>query len=278
MFCRHLYQYTQGYFVCVKCRKRVRQQRTYYRKSKKRVGIILVVIAVAVIGLFLFYPSINPSYVTIQTPNFIKIPESPVPKIIKIPIPQLPLSKSIHLPNLSMSNLTSIIPEATPPPSLDELKQIALDDINKYRTQNGVHALTLGTARSSQIYTEELLKEGCIHHVDSRLMRSGDQHVLAAVVEQEPAAAPGPVHGEQDRHVGAPLDSVPGGARGQLDIGDAAVGRVERIDREVKTSFQLLVGPDLHARAAECRALRQWAPQRHLEARHRHEFGLMREW
>lgn len=167
MFCRHRYQYTQGYFVCVKCRKRVRQQRTYYRKSKKRVGIILVVIAVAVIGLFLFYPSINPSYVTIQTPNFIKIPESPIPKIIKIPIPQLPLSKSIHLPNLTMSNLTSIIPEATPPPSLDGLKQIALDDINKYRTQNGVHALTLGTARSSQIYAEELLKEGCIHHVDS---------------------------------------------------------------------------------------------------------------
>lgn len=168
VFCKHNYAYTQGYFVCVKCRKRVKQQRTRYRKSKKRVGIVLGVIVTAVIGFFLFNPTINQSSVTIQTPNFIKIPSSPIPKIIKVPIPQLPLSKPISLPNVTMPNLPSIIPEATPPPSLDELKQIALDDINKYRTQNGIHTLTLGIARSSQIYAEELLKEGCIHHIDSK--------------------------------------------------------------------------------------------------------------
>jgi uncharacterized protein YkwD len=155
--------------VCVKCRKTVRQKRSRYRKSKKRVGIILGVIAAMAVAFFLIYPpSINPSYVTVNTPKFIQVPESPIPKIIKIPIPQIPSSNQIKLPNVTIPNLPSIVPVSTPPPSLDELKQIALDDINKYRTQNGVHLLTLGTAKSSQIYAEELLSEGCIHHVDSK--------------------------------------------------------------------------------------------------------------
>ncbi|SHO44276.1 hypothetical protein NSIN_20289 [Nitrosotalea sinensis] len=168
VFCRHQYQYTQGYFVCVKCRKRTYQKRTHYRRRKKGPWIILSIIVVAVIAYFVFHPTINSSFVTIQKPNFINIPGSPAPKIIKVPMPKLPVSIPIKLPDVSVPNLPSIIPQAVPPPSLDELKQIALDDLNKYRTQNGLHVLTLGNARSSQIYAEELLQEGCIHHIDAK--------------------------------------------------------------------------------------------------------------
>ena len=167
VFCRHNYQYTQGYFVCVKCRKRTSQKRTHFRRRKNRTWIILSVIASIAITYYVFHPTINSSFVTIQKPNFINTPDSPPPKIIKIPIPKLPVSIPTKLPDVSVPSLPSMI-QSTPPPSLDELKQIALDDINKYRAQNGIHPLTLGNAKSSQIYAEELLQEGCIHHIDSK--------------------------------------------------------------------------------------------------------------
>lgn len=167
MFCKHRYQYTQGYFVCVRCKKIKRQQRTRWRKSHDRTAIILIIIAIVAIGIFLVYPSINPSSTT-KIPSFITIPASPISKAIKVPMPQLPVSKPFSLPKVTIPNIRSIIPESAPPPTLDELKKIALVNINKYRAENGLQPLTLGTARSSQIYAEELLKEGCIHHIDSR--------------------------------------------------------------------------------------------------------------
>lgn len=59
----------------------------------------------------------------------------------------------------------SLKPE--PPPPLHELKQIALDDINKYRAENNARPLVLGIATSPQLYAEELLEERCIHHVSN---------------------------------------------------------------------------------------------------------------
>lgn len=71
--------------------------------------------------------------------------------------------------------------------SLDELRQVALDDINKYRKQNGLSALSLGSAVSPQLYSKELLMEGCIHHISDRgegpMLRyknNGDQMFLVA--------------------------------------------------------------------------------------------------
>ena len=109
MFCRHRYQYTQGYFVCVKCRKRTYQKRTYYRKSKKRVGIILCVIAVVVIGFFLFYPSFNPTYVTIPIPNFTKVK---IPTSIQVPaftVPHFTISNFTKVQIPTLQNITNII-------------------------------------------------------------------------------------------------------------------------------------------------------------------------
>jgi len=51
---------------------------------------------------------------------------------------------------------------------MTEPQRITLNDINKFRIQNGLHALNLGTAKSPQLYAEELLNESCIHHIDSK--------------------------------------------------------------------------------------------------------------
>lgn len=62
------------------------------------------------------------------------------------------------------------LPKYEPPNeyTLAELKQIALDDINKYRKEQGLRTITLGNAKSPQLYASELLVEGCIHHVSDR--------------------------------------------------------------------------------------------------------------
>ena len=49
--------------------------------------------------------------------------------------------------------------------SLDQLKQVALDDVNNYRTQNGLKPVSLGTATAPQKYSELLLSRGCINHI-----------------------------------------------------------------------------------------------------------------
>lgn len=87
----------------------------------------------------------NDNKPAIKIPNVeIKIPEVKIPEI-KIPTVESP-------------------PELT----LGELRQIALDDINKHRTENGLGAISLGSAISPQRYAKELLKEGCIHHISDR--------------------------------------------------------------------------------------------------------------
>lgn len=81
---------------------------------------------------------------------------------IKIPNVQ------IKIPEVKVPEIK--IPTVKPPPelTLNELRQIALDDINKYRTENGLGVISLGSAISPQRYAEELLKEGCIHHISDR--------------------------------------------------------------------------------------------------------------
>jgi hypothetical protein len=52
--------------------------------------------------------------------------------------------------------------------SLQELKQIALNDINRYRNEYGLSSIPMGYAKSPQLYASELLVEGCIHHISDR--------------------------------------------------------------------------------------------------------------
>src|SRR5262249_37139670 len=75
--------------------------------------------------------------------------------------------------------------------------------------------------------------------------------------------------------VRTPLDTSISSARRQLRIGDAAIRRVEGVDRDVQTSLQLLVRADL----TECHAACKRAPLSHLETGHRHDLASVgRSW
>lgn len=100
---------------------------------------------------------------------------------IKVP------SVEVKIPEVKIPEIKMPTFESTPELTLEELRQIALDDINRYRTENGVGAISLGSAISPQRYAEELLKEGCIHHVSDmgegpmlRYKNNGDTMFLVA--------------------------------------------------------------------------------------------------
>lgn len=65
--------------------------------------------------------------------------------------------------------------------TLDQLRQIALDDINQYRTQSGLNPIPMQNARASQIWADHLLSEGCIAHregnsgPEQRYLDNGDK-------------------------------------------------------------------------------------------------------
>lgn len=66
--------------------------------------------------------------------------------------------------------------------SLEELKKVALDDINNYRVNNGLNPISLGIAIAPQKYAQVLLQRGCINHISQdglnplgRYKASGDE-------------------------------------------------------------------------------------------------------
>ena len=65
--------------------------------------------------------------------------------------------------------------------STDQLRQIALDDINQYRIQAGLSQLPLHDAKASQVWADHLLSEGCISHKEGtsgpeqRYLDNGDK-------------------------------------------------------------------------------------------------------
>ncbi len=87
--------------------------------------------------------------------------------------------ESVVIPDIKISEIQIPkieIPSFEPPeqPTLQELRQIALDDINKYRKDKGVRSISLGDAKAPQVYAEQLAQEQCIHHVSN----SGDGPML----------------------------------------------------------------------------------------------------
>jgi len=71
----------------------------------------------------------------------------------------------ITIPELDVPEISLPTYESPPDYTLFELKQIALDDINRHRAEHGVGAITLGNAKAPQMYAEDLGEENCIHHV-----------------------------------------------------------------------------------------------------------------
>ncbi len=155
--------YTQGYFYCKKCGHRRYSGSYRGRKRTKKIGIGLGIFATITIVAFVAVnysdnfqiPSTTIEQITeyVPKPPIFKLP--PLPEPFTMPAPPSPDTKTSDEPTKTY-------------PTLTELRQIALDDINKYRIEKGLRTIALGSAKSSQLYAEELLKEGCIHHVSDR--------------------------------------------------------------------------------------------------------------
>jgi uncharacterized protein YkwD len=154
---------------------RIRKYRNPYKKKQaKKIGIaISLVVIIGIIG-FLFSNGIFEINEENLNESIKNIPTS-IPKEIQIPIQEktdeivTDINKQIEIVKKvpEIEKITSQIPKVEPPKqfSLEELKQISLDDINQYRTEQGLRTISLGSAKSPQLYSEELLLEGCIHHV-----------------------------------------------------------------------------------------------------------------
>jgi len=178
-FCRHHYRYTQGYFFCTKCGHK-RYSGSYRRRRRgKRIGI----------GLAISLAIIIFAYVVVNNPDIPKIPTSSIAPELAPSITK-ELQKQGSEISKSLQKGSDILTESLKPeplPTIDELRQIALDDINKYRIERNLRSLVLGTAMSPQLYAEELLKEGCIHHISDsgegpmlRYKNNGDKMFLVA--------------------------------------------------------------------------------------------------
>ena len=78
----------------------------------------------------------------------------------------------------AITNLSSTASHAVAP-SKDELYQMALTDINSYRSQNGLKPVSLLNSPASQTYADLLLSEKCIHHLnDDGTTPQGRFHAL----------------------------------------------------------------------------------------------------
>ncbi len=154
MNCKHHYEWRGDKLVCVRCGHR----RLLTYQTKRHVKIVSVLVGIIIVGFFIYQ---NLNVLTNKV-------DSELPKIEQSPYTKPILTK--------ISTLTANISQATtnspillgPSPSLTELRQVALDDLNNYRKQHGIGPVTLGNAKSPQLYSQELLQERCIHHIDSK--------------------------------------------------------------------------------------------------------------
>jgi len=165
MRCRrhHNYVYTQGYFYCTRCGHRRYHAHRGRRRKNKKIGIGLGIFATIAIVAFVVV-NYSGNFQILSTPIEQITEYVPKPPIFKLP----PLPEPFTMP-APPSRDTKTSDEPTKIyPTLTELRQIALDDINKYRIEKGLRTIVSGSAKSSQLYAEELLKEGCIHHVSDR--------------------------------------------------------------------------------------------------------------
>lgn len=139
--------------VCGDC---IGRNRARSRRNKNVIKLVPIVIGVVIVGFFVFQ-NYNLIFNKIQTS---------VPRIEHSYTKPL-LSKIVSL-SANLSNMASNSDvEVTAPPSLNQLRQITLDDLNKYRQENNVSPLTMMNEPPSQTYAQQLLSENCIHHMNA---------------------------------------------------------------------------------------------------------------
>ncbi|MCE9651849.1 MAG: CAP domain-containing protein [Nitrosarchaeum sp.] len=187
-FCRHNYVYSQGSFFCIKCRKRTYGKQYKRNQAKKISAGIMIVLVIGFTG-FLFVNGVfeintnnldksiqnipkNIQETTKTVKNVATDTSDTIQKTLTDQIDTLQKT-SETIPETKIPKITVPqveLPEYEKPKEyiLAELKQIALDDINKYRKEKGIHSILLGNAKASQLYSSELLAEGCIHHISNK--------------------------------------------------------------------------------------------------------------
>src|SRR3989304_7278304 len=104
------------------------------RDRRKRITVILVVLIIGSIGGIYGYQTFLASEIAKQMMDEAEEKLTQAKDAIKdqfVKIPQV--VGHVKIPEISLPKI-----EPTPTLTLDELKQIALDDINKYRTENGL--------------------------------------------------------------------------------------------------------------------------------------------
>lgn len=152
-----------------------------------KITIPAIIIGIFVIGFFSYpyfvgTPDFNQTLKdepqpTFITREFVESFESPVGSA---PILAGPLNESSNIfqkPKLEILRPTE--------QSILELRQIAFEDINKFRVENGLKPVSLGNASAPQLHAEALLEEGCISHVSkngdgpiTRYLNAGDEHLM----------------------------------------------------------------------------------------------------
>ena len=146
--------------------------------TKRKISIITGIV-VLLAGFLVYYDmelttnNVNPNEKTFtNTTNTISsdnkialtqpttMPEQTISKITT-------LEKIQILDQLSLNEIKTQF-RYTSQPNLSQLQKVVLNDINNYRMAFHINPLTLGTAKSPQLYAQELAQEGCIHHIDSK--------------------------------------------------------------------------------------------------------------
>ena len=132
-------------------------------KHRGRYTVLGIVLGVALTfgGIYLYDNNKQPILDNVNdVKNFAmkQIPkESPIIQVVN----DNPVKK-INIPSQQVDNSQQNTQQTSY--SIEQLRQIALDDINNYRSQAGLNSLPLENAKASQVWADHLLAEGCIAH------------------------------------------------------------------------------------------------------------------
>lgn len=156
MFCKHHYQYTQGYFFCTKCGHRRYRSRVGRRKSKKIITISIIFVLLGG-GLYLYSDEIID--LSSDVPKEIE-------KISNIPIPTREEIKDTI--EETKNTMTETISSATTIAELDtDSTALKIHDlINEQRSSNGLRQLgwhpKLGQAATN--HSDDMATSGYFSH------------------------------------------------------------------------------------------------------------------
>lgn len=149
------------------------------KKHKGRYTILGIILGISLTlaGVYLYDNNRQPILDNVNEVKQFAIKQIPKDSPIISVVNDNPVEKS----SVSSQPVVNIQQQTQPTYSTDQLRQIALDDINQYRIQAGLSQLTLQNAKASQVWADHLLSEGCISHKEGtsgpeqRYLDNGDK-------------------------------------------------------------------------------------------------------